>query len=203
MTDNNIPLSVSPFLYPLDEFYTQANRVLPAIEPVSGEDVPEPYKSLLVHSNDMTPTLEKFYRETLHLEILSRQQRDDFYFREVVLVLDQTGEPVEFGAIKINLALFPPNARRQILEERYPLGHILEELKFAHISRPKAFLKGVSDSFIESALGLQSASAVYGRRNALLDPSQRSLAEVVEILPPILNGAKTSEDEQEVGALNH
>lgn len=197
MSNNHVPLSVSPFLYPLDEFYAQANRFLPAIEPVSGQDVPEPFKSLLVHSNDMTPTLERFHRATLNLKILSRQQRDDYYFREVVLVLDQSGNPVEFGAIKINLFLFPPNARRQILEERLPLGRILKELKIAHQSRPKAFFKVVSDSFIDSALGLPCASTVYGRRNVLLDPGHRSLAEVVEILPPIPDRTGTFEDEHE------
>jgi chorismate-pyruvate lyase len=130
-------LSLSRFLYPLDEFYAQANRGLPAVELVSGEDVPEPYKSLLLHSNDMTPALEKYHGETLHLKILNRQQRDDAYFREVVLATDETGNPVEDGAIKINLLLFPPNARLQILQERLPLGHILAELKILHRSRPE------------------------------------------------------------------
>lgn len=176
-------MSLSRFLYPLDEFYAQANRGLPAVELVSGEDVPEPYKSLLLHSNDMTPALEKYHGETLHLKILNRQQRDDAYFREVVLATDETGNPVEDGAIKINLLLFPPNARLQILQERLPLGHILAELKILHRSRPEVYLKVTSDPFIDSALGLPPSSTVYGRRNVLLDPDQRSLAEVVEILP--------------------
>ena len=50
-----------PFAYPLDEFYALAGRTLPAIEQVPGESVPEPYRQLLVHQDDMTPTLEKCY----------------------------------------------------------------------------------------------------------------------------------------------
>ena len=188
MAKKSMPLSVSPFLYPLDEFYAQAQRCLPTIESMPGEQVPEPYKSLLVHTNDMTSTLERFHGESVHLKVLSSQQRDDFYFREVVLVLDQAGSPVEFGAIKINLVLFPSHARRQILQERHPLGHILEEHKIPYVSRSKAFLKVESDSFIEGALGLAAPSSVFARRNALLDSAQRSLAEVLEILPPISNG---------------
>ena len=184
----SMPLSVSPFLYPLDEFYAQANRCLPAIESLAGEQIPEPYKSLLVHSKDMTSTLERFHGESVHLKVLSRQQCDDFYFREVVLVMDQAGLPVEFGAIKINLVLFPPHARRQILQEQHPLGHILEEQKISYVSRPKAFLKVGSDSFIEGALSLPAPSFVFARRNALLDSAQRPMAEVLEILPPISNG---------------
>jgi chorismate-pyruvate lyase len=177
-------VSVSPFAYPLDEFYAQARRPLPAIQPIRGEEMPEPYKTLLVHNDDMTPTLEKFHARKIHLHVLRRQQRDDFYFREVILLLDETDEPVEFGAIKINLGLFPSAARRAILEERLPLGHILEDHKIVHFSKPKAFLRLEADAFIRKALGLSRSHLLYGRRNSLADPMQRAFAEIVEILPP-------------------
>jgi hypothetical protein len=86
---NKMPTAL-PIAYPLDDFYAQQGLVLPPIEAVEGRDVPEPYKSLLVHSDDMTPTLERFYGDKIHIRVLRRQQRDDFYFREVVLVLDGT-----------------------------------------------------------------------------------------------------------------
>jgi chorismate-pyruvate lyase len=182
--DQQSAISVSPFAYPLDEFYAQARRPLPPIQPIRGEAMPEPYKSLLVHNDDMTPTLEKFHRRKIHLHVLRRQQRDDFYFREVILLLDETEEPVEFGAIKINLALFPSAARRAVLEERLPLGHILEDTRIIHFSKPKAFLRVEADAFIRKALGLSQPHHLYGRRNSLADPMQRALAEIVEILPP-------------------
>ena len=176
--------SVLPIAYPLDDFYAQAGRALPPIEAVAGDDVPEPYKSLLVHQDDMTPTLEKFHGERIHLAVLSRQQRDDFYFREVVLLLDKSDKPVEFGAIKINLALFPSAARKEILEERRPLGALLGDYTIVHTSRPKAYLRIQSDDFINAAFRLDKSQWLYGRRNTLWDPQQRPLAEIVEILPP-------------------
>ena len=176
--------TVLPIAYPLDDFYAQAGMALPLIEAVAGEDVPEPYKTLLVHQDDMTPTLEKFHGDTIHLRVLRRQQRDDFYFREVVLVMDKDETPVEFGAIKINLALFSPTARQQILAERLPLGHILADCVVTHMSRPKAFLRVQSDALINSVLKLDGAHTLYGRRNTLWDPQHRPLAEIVEILPP-------------------
>jgi len=179
-----MPHSVLPIAYPLDDFYAQADRALPPIEAVEGEAVPEPYKSLLVHQDDMTPTLEKFHGERIHLAVLSRQQRDDFYFREVVLLLDKTDQPVEFGAIKINLALFPPAARNEILQERRPLGTLLADYTITHTSRPKAYLRIHSDDFINAALKLDQSQWLYGRRNTLWDPQQRPLAEILEILPP-------------------
>src|SRR5215212_8822891 len=95
-----------PYVHPLDDFYARAVLPLPKIERISGDKMPEPYHSLLVHENDMTPTLEKYHSAEIHLRILGREQRGDFYFREVVLQLDGNDRAVEFGAIKISLALF-------------------------------------------------------------------------------------------------
>lgn len=176
---------IMPEAHPLDDFCAQAGLPLPAIEVVAGDAVPEPYQSLLVHKEDMTPTLEKFFGESIHLRVLSRMERGNFYYREVVLALDSDERPVEFGAIKINLSLFSPAARRQILEERLPLGHILQDCAIAHASRPKAFLRVESDDFINRALGLSRGQHLYGRRNTLYDGEQRALAEIVEILPPV------------------
>lgn len=184
MSQTHSSILVLPIAYPLDEFYALAGMTLPPIEAVPGEAVPEPYKTLLVHQDDMTPTLEKFHRDSVHLRVLRRQRREDVYFREVVLVTDKGERPVEFGAIKINLLLFAPKARQEILEERLPLGHILHECGVTHTSRPKAFLRLRSDAFVNAALGLTGEHVLYGRRNTLWDPQQRPLAEIVEILPP-------------------
>jgi len=49
--------AISPLLYPLDDVYTYLGRKLPTIESLDGDLMPDPYKLLLVHENDMTPTL--------------------------------------------------------------------------------------------------------------------------------------------------
>ncbi len=176
--------TVLPYAYPLDEFYALARRPLPRIERVEGEQVPEPYRRLLVHKNDMTPTLEEFHDSQLFLNVLSRHHRGDFYFREVVLFTEKSKRPVEFGAIKMNIALLPCAARPRILEEHEPLGGVLRDYHVPHSSRPKAFLRVEADDFIKSALQLSGRHILYGRRNTLLDAQQRPFAEVVEILPP-------------------
>ncbi len=175
---------VLPFAYPLDDFYALAKRPLPAIEQIDGAEMPEPYRKLLVHNDDMTPTLEKFHDARIYLNVISRQTRGDFYFREVILLTQRTRTPVEFGAIKINLGLLPTGARRLILEEQEPFGTILTEFKFVHTCRPKAFLRIDADSFIKGALQLHGKQELFGRRNTLYDPHHFPLAEIVEILPP-------------------
>ena len=176
--------------HPLDDFYAQMGLPLPPLQQVDGEAVPQPYKHLLVHHDDMTPTLEKFHGRDIHLRLLGRRRRGNGYFREVVLLLDGTDQPVEFGAIKIFLDRFAPEARRQILQEQRPLGHIMQECAVKHSSRPKAFLRLASDHFINQALRLTGANVLYGRRNTLFDPPDRPLAEIVEILPPVTEGGK-------------
>jgi chorismate-pyruvate lyase len=175
---------VLPFAHPLDEFYAHAGLNLPPIDAIPAEEMPQPYQQLLVHDGDMTPTLEKFHRSTIHLDVLRREQRGDFYFREVALVTDARREKVEFGAIKIYLALFPRSARNEILAETLPLGTILAKHKVTHTSRPKAFLRVRSDDFINGVFALRGTHTLYGRRNTLSNLEGHSLAEIVEILPP-------------------
>ena len=111
--------------------------------------------------------------------MLGREQRGDQYYREVILCLDRTEKPVEFGAIKIHLGSFPEEAGRQILEEHWPLGRILREHGINYTSRPKAFLRIASDKLINSVLQLSGAHLLYGRRNTLYGANNRALAEIV------------------------
>jgi hypothetical protein len=184
VSNESTPL-VLPWAHPLDELYAKAGLTLPHIETLPGAQVPEPYQQLLVHDGDMTPTLETFHQSSIHLNVLGREQRDDFYFREVLLLTDDAEKTVEFGAIKIHLGLFPPAARQEILREHLPLGTILARHKIGHTSRPKAFLKVQSDAFINGILGISGPHTLFGRRNTLSNLQGHPLAEIVEILPPI------------------
>lgn len=175
---------VAPQVYPLDEFYARAGLPLPHIELIAGDQIPEPYHRLLVHQDDMTPTLEAHYGSDIHLEILNREEREPYYFREVILRLDRDEAPVEFGANKITLNLFEPAVRRLILEERLPLGHILAMCRIPHSGCPKAYLRVQSDAVMNRAFGLAESHQLYGRRNTIWDAQQRPISEIVEILPP-------------------
>src|SRR6185436_11823610 len=171
--------------YPLDEFYARSGLALPPLDQVEGAALPEPYKTLLAHDRDMTSTLELFHGAGIHLRLISRAATDHDYFREVLLEVDGTNQSVEFGAIQIHLDRFPAKARAEILEERFPLGHVLRVHSIAYVSRPKAFLRIASDKLINRLLHLQGAHVLYGRRNTLFNPTNEPLAEIVEILPPV------------------
>ena len=171
-------------LYPLSEFYLQDGLTLPAVTGIDGQQLPEPYKTLLVHETDMTSTLEKYHDQKLRLRILRRRLEGDEYSRQVLLVTERDQKPVEFGAIKINLQHFAEEVRQQILEERRPLGAILYDEKIPYISRPIAFIQVTPDAIMKSVLGLGDNILLFGRRNVLMSPSQQILADILEVLPP-------------------
>ncbi len=168
----------------LGRFYWRAGLAPPRLRVVQGPEMPEPYKSLLVHSMDMTPTLESFHGQELRVSVLGRERQAEAYWREVVLRRAEDSRPVEYGVIRICLALLPPLAAQRVLEERSPLGKILQDEAIAHLSWPQAFFRVEADTRLSQLLGVSAAATLYGRRNVLLDGSRRLLAEVIEILPP-------------------
>ncbi len=168
----------------LERCYARAALPRPPLVRVRSDAVPEPCKTLLVHSLDMTPTLEKFYRQPLRLQVLSRERQDGSYFREVVLRLGGDWRPVEYGAIRIFLAHLPAVAAQRVLEEERPLGDILRGEAVPHLSWPQAFFFIEADAHLSALLGVRRPACLYGRRNVLLDARRRLLAEVIEILPP-------------------
>ena len=79
----------------LGHFYAKLGLSLPAIGDLEGPSVPEPYRGLLVHSSDMTPTLEGFYGQPMRLNVLTREHHAGFYHREVLLKTAKDSRPVE------------------------------------------------------------------------------------------------------------
>jgi hypothetical protein len=101
---------------------------------------------------------------------------------------------VAFGAIKIHLEHFPPQARRLVLERRQPRDDSAQ-WGVEHSSHPGAFVRVTSTRSL-TALQLSGSYQLFGRRNVILDSERRTLAQVVEILPPS-NGNLHSEKDRE------
>lgn len=178
-------------LYPLDALYRMCGMSPPAAAGAEGEDLPEPQRRLLVHQSDMTPTLEEFWGETIVLRTLQRRLDQRSLTRLVVLELEKSRRPVEFGAIVIHLEPFPPAAQQLIRGCRCPLGSILARHGIVHTSRPRGFFSLQPDAVICEALGMPAPARLWGRKNVLAAEQGQTLAEVVEILPPA-PGAETA-----------
>jgi chorismate-pyruvate lyase len=183
------PSAVNPLPWAalLNRCYSKLALPWPALERLKEDEVPQPYQALLVHSSDMTPTLEMFFSQPLGIKVLGREIHDDSYEREVLLTIAPEGRPVAYGVICIYLHHLPASARRRVLEEQRPLGNILLREAVPHISWPQAFFRVPSDRHTQSVLGIHQPCDLYGRRNVLLDGSRHLIADVVEILAPMIN----------------
>jgi chorismate-pyruvate lyase len=173
-----------PWAALLQRFYEPAGLAVPVLEELKGTEVPQPYRTLLVHSSDMTSTLASFYGEPPRLRVLSRERRNNSYKREVVLWVAEGARPIEYGMIRIHLDRLPPAACQLVLQEERPLGAILNGEAIPFLSWPQAFFRLKADVHTGAALGLRRSGFLYGRRNVLLDGSRRLLAEVIEVLAP-------------------
>jgi chorismate-pyruvate lyase len=174
---------ITNLLYPLTDFYAGAQS--PRVEVIDGAVMPQPYRGLLVHDRDMTPTLEAYCGSPIHLNALRVRRTPKALYRQVLLVSDEGGRPIEFGAIRIELAAFDGQARELITGCRKPLGAILRDLRVPHTSRPTAFFAVEPDALICKALHLSGEPLLYGRHNVIVGGDAQTLAEVVEILPPL------------------
>jgi len=177
--------SNSSILFPLNRFYETEHLSLPRMALLSGAELPEPYRGLLDHARDMTPTLEAYFRETIAISIIHRGRQGDSYTREVVLFTEQSRHPVAYGSIDIHLENIQGAARTYILSGCLPFGSILHKHAIRHVSAPSAFFEIESDAQTQKHFGLKAPAKLYGRRNKLSTVDGRTLAEVVEILAPV------------------
>jgi len=171
-------------LYPLTLFRENGGRPLPPFEVLDGATLPEPYRTLLVHEGDMTSRLEAFHGGTIILEVLHREETPEAYRREVVLHAEQSGRPVEYGAIEINLDAFAPRVRAAIVEAHLPLGGVLNRFGVRYRSEPKAFIRLGPDAIMDGVFGLFGSPGFFGRCNVLLGDGDCVLARIVEVLRP-------------------
>ncbi len=72
---------------------------MPKVRIIAPEDIPLPYRSLLVHDSDMTLTLERHFGDRVVLRPLSTFSIRGSYYRRVLLVQAYSGRPVEMGAV--------------------------------------------------------------------------------------------------------
>ena len=170
-------------LMPFHYFYEKAGMPLPDFTFLDRSEVPYPYRSMLVHENDMTPTLAAFHHSNLYLEVHEHEDTENYLMRLVTLHTVSDDSPVEFGAIGIHLENLPAGVRDLIVEGKAPLGGILGEYKGVHSGSPTAFFSGPADPMISQSLHQDIGERLYGRCNQLLDSSGMAFADIVEILP--------------------
>ena len=172
-------------LYPLDLVYRRAGIDAPVFDAVPPDDIPLPYRALLAHDSDMTLTLERHFGGRVALRPLSTFTRGGSYFRRVLLVQEYAGQPVEMGAIRMELDAFDESLRRRILENRIPLGSILRDGRFEYASRVRAFLQLTPNPEMMGVFWMREPRTLYGRRTEIVRQG-RKIGDIVEVLPLVM-----------------
>jgi chorismate-pyruvate lyase len=174
--------SSNGLLYPLDFVYARAGMAPPAVSRVAPDDIPLPYRSLLVHENDMTFTLERHFGGRVVLRPLSTFRNGQSYFRRVLLAQEYSGRPVEMGAIRIRLDAFSPRIRTLILRNEVPLGRILRDGGVDFKSVAKVFLAITPNLEMMGVFWMREPRTLYGRQTEVIHHGVK-IGDIVEVLP--------------------
>ncbi len=171
-------------LYPLDHVYKRAGVEMPRVKIVSPDQIPLPYRSLLVHDMDMTLTLERHFGDRVTLRPLSTFVSGRSYFRRVLLVQEYSGRPVEMGAIRMRLDAFNQRLRARVLKNKVPLGRLLRDARFEYQSRPIAFLAITPNPEMMGVFWMREPRVLYGRRTEVIRHGSK-IGDIVEVLPMV------------------
>jgi len=162
---------------------------MPPVTVISSTEIPQPYRSLLVHESDMTRTLEEHAGDRVILRPLSTFVSGASYFRRVLLVREKSGRPLAMGAIRVRLDVFTTRVRAQILAGDIPLGRILREGGFAYTSTVKALLAVEPTPDMMGIFWMPQSKTLYGRRSEMFR-GKTKFADIVEVLPPVSRARK-------------
>ena len=169
-------------LYPLDLVYMRAGVAMPQVRVVAPDEIPLPYRWLLVHDNDMTLTLERHFGGSVALRPLSTFTSGRSYFRRVLLVQEYSGHPVEMGAIRMRLDVFSPRLQSKILRNEIPLGRLLRDGKVEYQSRVKSYLSVTPNAEMMGVFWMREPQTLYGRRTEVIHHGTK-IGDIVEVLP--------------------
>lgn len=175
-----IPTPTADSLYSL--FPTSITH--PVCTPISGDQMPEPYRSLLVHTHHMTVTVERHYGGPVDVKVLHTVRNGDEYARQILLELQGSGRVVQSGIVQIDLSLLSPPVREKIVEGKTPLGRVLIEHNVLRHIQPAGYLKVEPDADLCRWFGLAKPVTLYGRLGVIFTDGKPAI-EVLEILAPV------------------
>jgi chorismate-pyruvate lyase len=173
-------------LVPLDMAYAALSVRPPEWRRLNWRAVPERYRALLNHRESMTMVLERYYGDRLLVRPLWTCSSNGNYSRQVILVREHGGQPVEMGAINVEVGALSAEVRDAIASEQLPLGRILTSAYSSYQTRPILFFSITPDPAMLSWFGMSVPSELYGRYAALIVGGV-CIGAVVEVLPVMTN----------------
>jgi hypothetical protein len=150
---------------------------------IGPDDVPEPYRTLLVHDNHMTVTVEAHHGTRVNLRPIEVRAERDWYARKILLTRSDTGRVVQFGIMRIDFRHCSEKVRQAILERKTPLGRILIEYDVLRRIDPETFLRVVPAGELLDDFQLDMPVATYGRLATIFCRGEPAV-ELLEVVAP-------------------
>ena len=175
-----------PDLQTLTSLFHARRELLGEFSEIGIEQVPEPYRRLLVHNEHMTETVEAFHGCQVDVRVLQRRVTETHYAREILLARQSDRAVVQYGIMRVNFAYLPDEVQTQIRAEQTPLGRILIEHNV--LRRVQLFsLRCVKLGETLAAHFQQPLGTLTYGRTALIECNQVPAIELLEIVAPIDN----------------
>jgi hypothetical protein len=159
-------------------------RLIDRAEHVPSALVPEPFRTLLVHTHHMTVTMEEFHKGPVSVRVLDRHRTGEIYSRKILLVRNRDNRVVQFGIVRFDLSYVLPAVRDEILSEKTPLGRILIDYNVLRHIDLGAILKIVPGQELCGYFDCPAGSVTYGRL-ATIFCHQKPAVDLLEIAAPV------------------
>lgn len=168
----------------LTDLFGDSETLLMRAEHIPSALTPEPYKSMLVHNEHMTVTMERYHGTPVEVRVLAQRREGDIYARKIVLLKQGTSIPVQFGIVRFDLSYVTPPVREEILRGETPLGRILIEHNVLRHIDLGAILEITAGPGLAQALDMQPGEKTYGRL-ATIFCNRRPAVDLLEISAPL------------------
>jgi chorismate-pyruvate lyase/molybdopterin converting factor small subunit len=177
-----MPTSEGPDLRTLFHLFPPSSY-LRELDVIAADQMPEPYRGLLVHEHHMTVTVEAHHGSPVDVKVLERKQNGNTYARKILLALQNDRRVVQFGLVLIRLDYCDAEVRTEILEENTPLGRILINHNVLRRIEPTDYLRVTPGQEMMEWFGLTTSQQAYGRL-ALIHCDGKPAIELLEIVAP-------------------
>jgi chorismate-pyruvate lyase len=150
-------------------------------EPVAVDDMPRAARTLLAHHDHMTVALEAFHNSPVAVQAVAEWRDEASYARCSLLNRKSDGAIIQFGMMRIWLADLPEDARREITDDKQPLGRVLIEHNVLREVEVIALWRISPGPVLRKHLELPDHSPLYGRSAQIL-VDERPTVQVLEIV---------------------
>lgn len=152
-------------------------------EITKASELPPAYKSLLDHDDHMTVTVEAFHDSLVDVEVLEHKTDDQYYSRKILLKRRSDGRTVQFGIVRLTLALLDDHVRDEIIARKTPLGRILIKHHVMRRVELDALWHVTPGAELSKYFGADAAT--FGR-TAWIHVNGQPAVELLEIVAPIV-----------------